>query len=103
MADGGWIGGGKRLVSGRRTRPGDGRASSEARERNQRGGTAVTGHELSGAVAGIQAAGVANCAFDKVGVAYKMTGAKLSRMRKQRRDGATVNNEFTEEDRKEMT
>ena len=52
---------------------------------------------------GIAAAGIANCAFDKLEVAYRMTGAKLSRMRKQRSDGATVNNAFTEQERKEMT
>ena len=52
---------------------------------------------------GIYAAGVANCAIDKLDVAYRMTGAKVSRMRKQRSDGATVCNAFTEQERKEMT
>jgi hypothetical protein len=52
---------------------------------------------------GIHAAGVANCAIDKLDVAYRMTGAKLSRMRKQRSAGATVSNAFTEQERREMT
>ena len=52
---------------------------------------------------GIHAAGVANCAIDKLDVAYRMTGAKVSRMRKQRSDGATACNAFTEQERKEMT
>jgi uncharacterized protein YegL len=51
---------------------------------------------------GIDAAGVANCAFDKMDVAYRMTAAKVSRMRKQRSAGATVSNAFTEQEREEM-
>ena len=52
---------------------------------------------------GIHAAGVANYAVDKVAAAYMATGAKVSRMRKQRREGEQVNNEFTEQEREEMT
>lgn len=52
---------------------------------------------------GIYAAGVANCAFDKLDVGYRMTAEKVSRMRKQRSEGATVNNAFTEEERREMS
>jgi len=51
---------------------------------------------------GIDAAGVANCSLDKVGVGYQMAGTKLARMRKQRSAGATVKNEFTDQERKEM-
>lgn len=51
---------------------------------------------------GINAAGVAGFAMNKSRAAYKATGAKLSRMRKQLRDGETVSNEFTEEEREEM-
>ena len=52
---------------------------------------------------GIHAAGVANCAIDKLDAAYRVTGAKLSRMRKQRSAGETVCNAFTEQERQEMT
>ena len=52
---------------------------------------------------GIAAAGIANCAFDKLEVAYMVTGGKVSRMRSQRRKGEAVSNEFTEQERKEMT
>ncbi len=52
---------------------------------------------------GIQAGGAANYAMDKVAVAYMATGAKVSRMRKQRSDEDTVINEFTEEEREDMT
>jgi hypothetical protein len=51
---------------------------------------------------GIGAAGVANYAMDKVGAAYMATGAKVSRMRKQRREGETVKNEFTDQEREDM-
>jgi hypothetical protein len=51
----------------------------------------------------IYAAGVASGAFDKLDVAYRTTGAKVSRMRKQRSAGATVSNAFTEQERREMT
>ena len=52
---------------------------------------------------GIAAAGVANYSLDKVGAAYRMTGSKLARMRKQRSDGTTVVNAFTDEEPKKMT
>jgi hypothetical protein len=52
---------------------------------------------------GIYAAGVANCAIDKLDAAYRVTGAKVSRMRKQRSAGTTVCNAFTEQERQEMT
>jgi len=51
---------------------------------------------------GMQAAGVANFAMNKVGAAYMATGAKLARMRKQTREGETVRNEFTDQERKDM-
>lgn len=52
---------------------------------------------------GIHAAGVANFALDKVAATYKATGAKVSRMRKQKSEGKTVSNEFTDTERKEMS
>jgi len=52
---------------------------------------------------GIHAAGVANYDMAKVDAAYMATGAKVARMRKQRRTGETVSNEFTEEERGKMT
>lgn len=52
---------------------------------------------------GIHAAGVANYSPDHIQVAYQMTGGKVARMRAQRSSGETVRNEFTDEDRKEMT
>jgi uncharacterized protein YegL len=51
---------------------------------------------------GIHAAGVANYAFDKVADAYRATSSKVARMRDQYRRGQTVNNEFTDLERKEM-
>jgi hypothetical protein len=51
---------------------------------------------------GIAACGVANYAPDKVMAAFVGTAQKVARMRKQRRAGQTVNNEFTEEERKQM-
>ena len=51
---------------------------------------------------GIDAAGVANYAPDKVMAAFVGTSKKVVRMRTQRRAGQTVSNEFTEEERKEM-
>ncbi len=51
---------------------------------------------------GINAAGVANYAMDKMGDAYMATGTKVSRMRKQCRQGETVSNEFTEQEREDM-
>lgn len=52
---------------------------------------------------GIHAAGVANYDMAKVDAAYMATGAKIARMRKQRRSGETVSNEFTDEEREKMT
>ncbi|MCH5376397.1 MAG: VWA domain-containing protein [Planctomycetes bacterium] len=52
---------------------------------------------------GIAAAGVANFAMNKMAAAYAVTGGKLSRMRRQARQGETVSNEFTDEERREMT
>lgn len=51
---------------------------------------------------GIQAAGVANYALNKVFDACTGTGGKVSRMRRQLAEGETVNNEFTDEERKKM-
>lgn len=51
---------------------------------------------------GMQAAGTANFAMNKVGAAYKAAGAKLARMRKQTREGETVRNEFTDQEREDM-
>jgi hypothetical protein len=51
---------------------------------------------------GMQAAGTANFAMNKVGAAYRATGAKLARMRKQTREGETVKNEFTDQEREDM-
>jgi uncharacterized protein YegL len=52
---------------------------------------------------GIAAAGVANFAMNKMAAAYAMTGGKVSRMRRQSRQGKTVRNEFTDEERREMS
>ena len=52
---------------------------------------------------GIQAAGAANYAMDKVAAAYGATMSKVARMRQQLRDGETVDNAFTEEERRRMT
>lgn len=43
-----------------------------------------------------------NFSPSNVHAAYAMTSLKVSRMRQQRREGQTVANEFTEEERKEM-
>ena len=51
---------------------------------------------------GIHAAGVADFAMHKMAAAYAATGAKVSRMRKQLREGEQVSNEFTDEEREEM-
>jgi Mg-chelatase subunit ChlD len=51
---------------------------------------------------GIHAAGVADFAMHKMAGTYAATGAKVSRMRSQLREGAPVSNEFTDEERKEM-
>ena len=52
---------------------------------------------------GIHAAGAANYAMDKVAGAYGATMSKVARMRQQLRDGETIDNAFTEEERKRMT
>lgn len=51
---------------------------------------------------GIHADGAAIFASEKFAATYAVTGAKVSRMRKQRREGETVKNAFTEEERREM-
>jgi len=51
---------------------------------------------------GIQAAGAANWAMDKVEAAYAVTGKKVARMRAQHRSGETVKNDFTDEEREQM-
>jgi uncharacterized protein YegL len=51
---------------------------------------------------GIDAAGAANFAKNKVAGAWGATAAKVARMRKQRSEGETVVNEFTPEERKDM-
>jgi Mg-chelatase subunit ChlD len=52
---------------------------------------------------GIGAAGVANFALDKVAAAHMATGKKVARMRAQSRAGETVKNDFTDEEREEMS
>ena len=52
---------------------------------------------------GIVAAGAANFSKQNVAAAYGATAAKVTRMRKQRRDGEAVLNEFTMQERKEMS
>lgn len=51
---------------------------------------------------GMDAAGAANFSKDKIAAAYDHTGAKVARMRQQRRQGETVVNEFTPEERQDM-
>ncbi len=51
---------------------------------------------------GILAAGTADFSKHNVAAAYQATSAKVSRMRKQRRDGDTVANEFTTQEREDM-
>jgi len=51
---------------------------------------------------GINAVGVATYAPDKVMAAFVGTSKKVARMRMQRCSGEPVNNDFTEEERKEM-
>lgn len=55
-----------------------------------------------GATLGIAQDGIANFAAEKVIGAYSATAKKMSRMRKAMNDGETVDNNFTEEERKEM-
>jgi len=52
---------------------------------------------------GIAVAGAANFSKQNVAAAYGATAAKVTRMRKQRRDGEAVVNEFTIQERKEMS
>lgn len=52
---------------------------------------------------GIQAAGVANYSPDKVMAACMATGGKVLRMRRQTIAGETVDNAFSDEERKRMT
>jgi von Willebrand factor type A domain-containing protein len=52
---------------------------------------------------GINAAGVANYTAGKVAAAWQGTASKVARMRGQRSAGKTVTNEFTTEEREEMT
>lgn len=52
---------------------------------------------------GIDAKGVANFAIDKVGAALGAASKKIQRMRGQLAAGAPINNEFTPEERDEMS
>jgi hypothetical protein len=52
---------------------------------------------------GIQAAGAAAYAPERVMAAYQATGDKVARMRRQAAAGDIVNNEFTDEERQNMT
>ena len=52
---------------------------------------------------GIAAGGTANFAKDKAREAFIETNKKVGRMRTQHRTGQAVSNEFTEEERKDMT
>ena len=51
---------------------------------------------------GIHAAGIAAFSPSKVAGTYKALGAKVARMRTQKREGKTVDNAFTDTERKEM-
>lgn len=51
---------------------------------------------------GIQAAGVANFALNRVAAACMATGGKVLRMRQQTLQGETVDNAFTDEERRRM-
>ncbi len=51
---------------------------------------------------GMDAAGAAMFAKDKIATAYVHTGAKVARMRKQRSQGEAVVNEFTAEEHQDM-
>ncbi len=51
---------------------------------------------------GMDAAGAAMFAKDKIATAYGHTGAKVARMRKQRSQGEAVVNEFTAEEHQDM-
>jgi len=52
---------------------------------------------------GFQAGAVADHSKDKVGAAHEKRSKKISRMRSQYRKGEEVSDEFTDEERKEMT
>jgi len=52
---------------------------------------------------GINPAGVANYAMNKLGQALQCTAHKVVRMRGQSRRGETVRNDFTDEEREDMT
>jgi len=60
------------------------------------------GQLAGGGEMGMSRAGVANYAEDKVALAYRATGAKVARMRKQLSKGAKINNEFTPQEREDM-
>lgn len=51
---------------------------------------------------GIRRGGAANYVAARVSAAYKVTGAKVSRMRSQSARGEQVSNEFTDEERRDM-
>jgi hypothetical protein len=51
---------------------------------------------------GIYAGGASSYARDRVYEAYRAASSKVARMRAQRRSGAEVVNEFTDEERKKM-
>ena len=55
-----------------------------------------------GSTLGIDQAGIANFTAANVGEAWGSAAKKMSRMRKAMSDGNTVDNNFTEEERKEM-
>jgi hypothetical protein len=55
-----------------------------------------------GSTLGIDQAGIANFTAANVGEAWGSAAKKMSRMRKAMIDGNTVDNNFTEEERKEM-
>ena len=55
-----------------------------------------------GSTLGIDQAGIANFTATNVGGAWGSAAKKMSRMRKAMSDGNTVDNNFTEEERKEM-
>ncbi len=52
---------------------------------------------------GMDAAGAANWAMDKVAQACMATGGKVARMRRQRQAGEAVSNEFTAKEREDMS
>lgn len=52
---------------------------------------------------GIHQAGIADYSMEKVGASFGATSSKVSRMRHQRRSQQPVCNDFTQEERKDMT